>query len=69
MMTAQSVSAWINQTCGDRSVAICLALNCGPAGMKLAEAFLEPLESPEKKLRNRKLLQYPELLSPNPFRQ
>ena len=44
-------SARINRTeSSQRIVAIRVAANCGPTGMKPAETFLEPLETPEQKL-------------------
>ena len=50
-------SARINRTeSGGRFVAICVAANCGPTGMKPAETFLEPLQTREQKLRKRILL-------------
>ena len=42
-------SARINRTeSGYRFVAICVAANCGPTGMKPVETFLEPLETREQ---------------------
>ena len=42
-------SARINRTeSSKRSVANCVAANCGPTGMKPAETFLEPLELVKK---------------------
>ena len=50
-------SARINRTeSSQRIVAIRVAANCGPTGMKPAETFLEPLQTREQKLRKRILL-------------